>query len=781
MDSAVWISLAVGIPGTILALSVMAERSFHLLAKLRNREQPIPAQPQPEPPAPPPPDSPDNDRPSRWTGRPASIGQGLIGRSAQLDEIAAALSRSRITVLSGQAGTGKSRLAAELTQRTSAHGFWTQASDDGAGTLAALAEPFGLETDSLKPEEIPGAVSARLRNMTPDIVWVVDNLPDLDQLGALRNASQPVRLLITTRDRGNNLLLRDEAFIPVGMLDPEDAVDLLRSRSDADPHDSDLEQIAETVGRLPYALEMLAIRLGDVNQTPQKVLAELGEQQNPLLLKRFQDAAGSSIDRPDGVLAAITGTLEVLTDEQRNQLAPFGYLADAPIPAPLAQALAGTDEPGLDDLLTACGRQSIARIEEEQVIIHALTTAAIAATNPDAALGTARRWRWRWPPLSAATNPDAPLETALLRAHGRLRSINLAEHTHLRSELAHYERLNEVGRHSRETDQLSLANFSNGLGIAYRTLGRTADAIPLFEETLAARERLLDRDHPDTLTSRSNLAIAYADSGRLDDAIRLGEETLAASERVLGSDHPDTLGSRNNLAAAYGAAGRTAEAISLHEQTLAAHERLLGPDHPDTLSSRNNLANAYGAAGRTAEAVRLHEQTLASRERLLGPDHPDTLSSRNNLAGDYREAGRLDEAIPILEQTLKARERLLDPDHPDILASRGNLAAAYAEAGRTAEAISLHEQTLAARERLLGPDHPKTLGSRHNLAHAYADAARLDDAIRLGEETLAARERVLGPDHPDTVSTRHNLAIDYHTADRDADAARLEQQGPASP
>ena len=39
-------------------------------------------------------------------------------------------------------------------------------------------------------------------------------------------------------------------------------------------------------------------------------------------------------------------------------------------------------------------------------------------------------------------------------------------------------------------------------------------------------------------------------------AIVIGEPLLAARERVLGPDHPDTLNSRNNLANAYRAAGR---------------------------------------------------------------------------------------------------------------------------------------------------------------------------------------------------------------------------------
>ena len=110
------------------------------------------------------------------------------------------------------------------------------------------------------------------------------------------------------------------------------------------------------------------------------------------------------------------------------------------------------------------------------------------------------------------------------------------------------------------------------------------------------------RTTPTPCNSRNNLANAYRAAGRLDEAITLHEQTLAARERVLGPDHPDTLNSRNNLAIAYQDAGRLDEAITLHEQTLAARERVLGPDHPDTLNSRNNLANAYQAAGRTGES-----------------------------------------------------------------------------------------------------------------------------------------------------------------------------------
>jgi len=50
-----------------------------------------------------------------------------------------------------------------------------------------------------------------------------------------------------------------------------------------------------------------------------------------------------------------------------------------------------------------------------------------------------------------------------------------------------------------------------------------------------------------TLTARNNLALAYREAGRTAEAIPLYEQTLADFDRLLGTDHPSVLTSRNNL------------------------------------------------------------------------------------------------------------------------------------------------------------------------------------------------------------------------------------------
>ena len=180
-------------------------------------------------------------------------------------------------------------------------------------------------------------------------------------------------------------------------------------------------------------------------------------------------------------------------------------------------------------------------------------------------------------------------------------------------------------------------------------------AIAVGEPLTADLGGLFGPEHPDTLNSRNSLAAAYLAAGRVADAIELFEQTLAIRQRTLGSDHSETLNSQNNLASAYQDAGRVTDAIRLYQLNLQIRERLLGARHPSTLNSRGNLAAAYQAADRVADAIPLLEQTLDGRQRVLGLDHPDTRTSRENLAKAYRAVGRVAEAAPLAEQTRAAR------------------------------------------------------------------------------------------------------------------------------
>ena len=310
-----------------------------------------------------------------WAGRPASLDKGFVGRENDLKAIKEAFKEHQSAVLAGGAGSGKSRLAAEYTYKSKARGFWTPAADSAEASVAALAPFLNVKTENRTEEEISIDVQAQLNELPAKTLWVVDNLSSLNQFNALRDAAGAVRLLITTRAARRELLPETAAFLPVEKLDPAGAVELLARKGNQDRSDRRLPEIAKAVDYLPYALEMVAVRMKEHLRSSESVLAELEAAPNRAQFAAFRNSDYVDEDRPT-LFQAISGALQALPDEARIRLAPFGYLADAPVPLPLAQALADRDDSDFPAFVRDCARQSVFTATEENVSIHALTTAA---------------------------------------------------------------------------------------------------------------------------------------------------------------------------------------------------------------------------------------------------------------------------------------------------------------------------------------------------------------------------------------------------------------------
>jgi tetratricopeptide (TPR) repeat protein len=165
-------------------------------------------------------------------------------------------------------------------------------------------------------------------------------------------------------------------------------------------------------------------------------------------------------------------------------------------------------------------------------------------------------------------------------------------------------------------------------------------------------------DHPRTVTALHNLAVAYRSAGKTADAVALFEQVRDWKLTRLGADHPGTLSTLSHLATAYRFAGELAKSIALFEQVQDAWVKKLGPEHPDTLANLNNLASAYLDAGRTNEAITLFEHLCETHEKMKkrGSEDPYALNTLSNLATAYRTAGRLEQALPLFERAARGVE-----------------------------------------------------------------------------------------------------------------------------
>ncbi|KAN0071003.1 TPR-like protein [Elaphomyces granulatus] len=329
-----------------------------------------------------------------------------------------------------------------------------------------------------------------------------------------------------------------------------------------------------------------------------------------------------------------------------------------------------------------------------------------------------------------------------------------------------------VLRYSDE-DQVKM---SDRFSLAFSENGRLRDSMELREKILAARQRTLGSECPNTLDAMFHLAFSYCDLGRYQEAMDLLEKTFEASQKTLGSEHPDTLRAMKFLATSYRDLGRHQEAMELYEKTFEARQRTLGNEHHDTLHAMTGLANSYDDLGRHQEAMELREKTFEASQRTLGVEHPNTLLAMNNLAVSYSDLGRHQDAMELLEKTFEATQRTLGSEHPDTLRTMNGLANGYGDLGRRQEAMELREKTFEASQRTLGVEHPNTLLAMNNLAVSYSDLGRHQDAMELEEKTLEASQRTLGSGHPDTLYAMFNLAYSYSDLGRREEAIALSRK-----
>jgi len=124
--------------------------------------------------------------------------------------------------------------------------------------------------------------------------------------------------------------------------------------------------------------------------------------------------------------------------------------------------------------------------------------------------------------------------------------------------------------------------------------------------------------------SINSMALKPSGQGKYAEAEQMHRETLALRDRVLGKEHPDTLTSMNNLANTLSSQGKYAEAEQMHQETLVLREKVLGKEHPNTLESVYWLAYLLQLQHRYWVTLSLYERACTGYQITLGPDHPTT-------------------------------------------------------------------------------------------------------------------------------------------------------------
>jgi len=292
------------------------------------------------------------------------------------------------------------------------------------------------------------------------------------------------------------------------------------------------------------------------------------------------------------------------------------------------------------------------------------------------------------------------------------------------------------------------ARLAEAIGTVQCQLGLFRQGEEMLRSSLATRERLLDRSHPDVADGLEAVGRCLWEQDRATEAEPLHRRALAIRQAAFGLQDARTAKALSSLGLTLWRAGRYPEAEQLHRSSLATYEALAGEQDLEIAQGLNNLAEVLKAEGRLKQAEPLLRRALAIKERLYGSDHALLASSLNNLGELCYKDGRFTEAEPLYMRALAITERAYGPDHPEVGNAFNNLASLYDDQGRAADAERLYGRARAIFVKAFGPRHARVGVVDNNLGEVRVKQGRLEEARTAFESALAIFERSLGPEHP---------------------------------
>lgn len=307
----------------------------------------------------------------------------------------------------------------------------------------------------------------------------------------------------------------------------------------------------------------------------------------------------------------------------------------------------------------------------------------------------------------------------------------------------------------------------NLVAVALRRLGRTPDAIEVYRDLVARRQRVDGPAAEETLRARNNYASALGDAGELAGAESILAEVHAARLATLGSNHEQTVFAWHNLKTTSWELRGSEATLREVESALPAQQQALGRQHPEIARMKSLLATMLWSQGRLDEAWALFAEVLQVRRKALGEAHRLTQEAARNLAFLTLQLGDGEGALDILEAVRRSAAESNDANAGEL---RQLLAFVRLQRGEAQAALdSLPVGAGAFHDSLKGRS-PAELGDAFLRAAAFSKLGRHEDALSLQEGVFEAEEERLGRLHPKTLQSLRSLATIQVEAGKEAAA-----------
>lgn len=187
------------------------------------------------------------------------------------------------------------------------------------------------------------------------------------------------------------------------------------------------------------------------------------------------------------------------------------------------------------------------------------------------------------------------------------------------------------------------------------------------------------------------------------------------------------------------------QAECYYQEALDRLEQGLGRDYTDVATSLNDWGALLAAEGKYSETEPLLKRSLTILEKKLAPDDRYLADGVFNMAECLNSQGKYAEAEPLYNQTLEIRKSKLPSDHPDLAQSYYSLGRLYLEQGKYVAAKPLLETALTIWQK--GSEATEQSKVLNSLAYLFQRMERYVEATRYLKQVGDADAALITSDH----------------------------------
>lgn len=704
-----------------------------------------------------------------------------------------------VRLLTGEGGTGKTRLALEMCKRLLNDGwaagflrsdFQTQSAQNFAKTLVQNQQPLLLIIDyaETRSTELLEFLAAVLSQKVASQIRI---------LLLARSSGEWWGQLPTYDPRCEALL---EGFATTGPYNLPALYEHVSERNRAfnqaltafskalnTPSPCIQPDLGATQYKSPLFLQMAALlallgeRTASAEALPQSLVRHEQRYWRKATANHTQQTMSSSSEPETNLLmtlvtlighASIVKEIESLwttAGGQRSNLKPL-FSSLSPL-YPARQGLGGLQPDLLGEALV--GRQILG--SEGQALLDAVLGKDATATQRTHALTIfSRLLRYR-------TDVSAPLENALSRhfAHCAQWLFQVCIQTPSPLSLVAERSFNRLSPSVKLQMAGLLANK-----FKYEILPLSGLEL-LIRETLNTQAELRCKKSNASIDDWYNfsqtllkLSLANSQLGKTAQALEFAKQSAEIHQRFK-KNKPDRFEpalaiSLNIYANRLSNVGDTTQALDVAKQALDIHQRLAKENHErfdsDLGMSLNNYANRLSDIGDAAQALDITKQALEIHQRLAKENHErfdsDLATSLNNYANRLSDIGDTTNALNAAKQALDIHQRLAT-NKPERFEAKlamclSNYATILSDAGKPTQALAYSKQSLDIHQKL-AKDKPERFEpdwatSLNNYANHLSDVGEAAQALSVAKQALDINKR-LAKDKPEHFESALALAF----------------------